>query len=334
MWLLSGGSVQGQQQSVTLLLGGDVMLGNWVTDHLDRDGFDYPFRAVKPVLDSADIRFCNLETPIGTADSTMRTDKTYTFALPPKYREALRHGNFDVVSLANNHILDYGHALADSTLHYLHQLGISGVGYGQSSMNSAEPTILERNGFRVGFLAYSMTFPSDFWATDSTPGTAYPDENNFVRIIESLDAQVDFTVLSFHWGAENSDSTKAYQQVFAHSAIDAGADLVVGHHPHVWQGLEAYRGRLIAYSLGNFCFGSFSKSAVHSGLLEVRAARDSVLAARIHPLNVENVTVRFQPQPLTPDKSGHFFSALTRYSARFDSISVVTVDKNGKISWE
>lgn len=315
------------------MLGGDIMLGNWVTDHLDRDGMDYPFRLLQPLLEKGDIRFCNFEMPIGKADSTNRTDKKYTFTLPPQYLEALNYGRFDIVSLANNHILDYGHTLADSTLQYLHDLGIVTIGYGKDASVAAKPGILERNGIKTGFLAYSMTFPRDFWATDSTAGTAYPDKEHFIKSVKELDNKADFIVISFHWGGENSDSTKAYQQVFAHRAIDAGADLIVGHHPHVWQGLEIYHHRLIAYSLGNLCFGSFSPAAKQSGLLEVHATKDSILSAHIHPLDVENVKVRFQPHILSAEESLKFFGELNRYSARFDSISSVSVRKDGKIIW-
>jgi len=309
------------------------MLSNWVTDHFERSGLEYPFQAIQPMLKNADVRFCNLENPIGTADSTFRTEKTYTFALAPKYRDALTDAHFDIVNLANNHILDFGTHLADSTMYYLNALGIRTVGYGQNSMAAAGPVIFSKDDLAVGFLGYSMTFPREFWATDSSAGTAYPDTHNFIDQIKSLNDQVDFTVVSFHWGAENSDSTKAYQQVFAHRAIDAGADLIIGHHPHVWQGLETYKNRLIAYSLGNLCFGSFSPTAIESGLLEVQAGHDTIYSAKIFPLNVKNVDVRFQPQPMDTVNANHFFRELRRYSARFDTISTLQIQNDGELIW-
>lgn len=317
----------------TLLFGGDVMLGNWVIDHLERDGMDYPFRAVQSILQQADVRFYNLEAPIGTADSLYRSEKTYTFAFPPKYREALKYSGAEVVSLANNHILDYGQMLADSTVHFLQEMGIHGVGYGSDIAAASQPFIHSED-FTIGFLAYSMTFPRSFWATDTSAGTAYPQEEYFTNRVTYTDSIADFTVVSFHWGSENSDSTKKYQQVYAHRAIDAGADVIVGHHPHIWQGLEAYKGRLIAYSLGNYCFGSFSPVALESGLLEVQVTVDSILAARIHPLNVKNVDVRFQPQPMEPTQAGTFFQHVETISARFDSTSYVKIRDNGIVDWK
>lgn len=306
------------------------MLSRWILQYMDHEGFNYPFRGIHSLLMGADIRFCNLEAPIGTPDENQRFDKKYTFALPPAYRQAISLGGFDVVALANNHLLDYGHWLADSTVKYLDALGIKAVGYGADRDEATTPVIIHKQ-MTVGFLAYSMTFPEEFWATDSTPGTAYPFQKYFVPKIRQLDSKVDFTVVSFHWGAEGSDSTKQYQQEFAHQAIDAGADLVIGHHPHVWQGLETYKHRLIAYSLGNLCFGSYSPVATRSGLLEVKIGADTIYTARIYPLNVENTQVRFQPHLLKGPRAQAFFENVRRYSARFDSTSTLQISKQGTI---
>lgn len=319
--------------SRTLLLAGDVMLGNWVTDHMDRDGLDYPFRAVQHLLEKSDLHFFNLENPIGTPDTLDRENKTYTFAMPSRYLNALRYSQVDIVSLANNHILDYGRILADSTTEYLQSLNIRTVGYGAEAFAASSPEIIPGT-VRVGFLGYSMTFPRSFWATDTSAGTAYPTEEYFTSQISLADSLADFTVVSFHWGGENSDSTKQYQQVYARRAIDAGADLIMGHHPHVWQGLEVYKNRVIAYSLGNYCFGSFSPSALKSGMLEIEAGKDTIYRVQIHPLNVKNVDVRFQPQPMSPAAADSFYTELQTISARFDSTSALQIGNNGLLHWD
>ncbi len=306
------------------------MLSNWVMEYMDREGVEYPFANIRPLLQKADLRFCNLEMPIGLSSEQQKAQKTYTFSLPPHYREAVKYGLFDIVSLANNHILDYGASLADSTVAYLQALDIRSAGYGVNRESASNPVIFEK-GLKVGFFAYSMTFPIEFWATDSTAGTAYPDVTHFPRKIREIDSQVDFTVVSFHWGAENSDSTKKYQQDFARRAIDAGADLILGHHPHVWQGLEAYKNRLISYSLGNLCFGSYSLTALQSGLLEVVIGPDTIYSATIHPLNVKNVEVRFQPRPMTRAAAHTFLQDLRRYSMRFDTTSTLKISDEGRI---
>ncbi len=310
------------------------MLSNWVMEHLDNDGLDYPFLGIRDILDKGDIRFCNLEAPIGKHAESQQSDKKYTFALPPRYRKAISYGNFDIVSLANNHILDYSSDLADSTVHYLDELGIKQVGYGHNSYEAPGPVILERKGLRIGFLAYSMTFPREFWASPTNPGTAYPDAVNFGHLVRELEEKVDFTVVSFHWGAENSDSTKHYQQKFARKAIDSGADFIIGHHPHVWQGLEDYKDRLIAYSVGNLCFGSFSPTATKSGLLEVEIGPDVIHSVKIHPLDVYNVRVRFQPRALSESSRIRFFDDLRFYSSRFDSTSTTVIEDDGTVWWK
>jgi len=309
------------------------MLSNWVMEYMDEGGIEYPFANIRSLLEGADVRFCNLEMPIGTSSEQHRAEKKYTFSLPPRYREAVKYGLFDIVSLANNHMLDYGAPLADSTLAYLQALDIRSVGYGGNRGSASDPVILDR-GLRVGFFAYSMTFPIEFWATDSTAGTAYPDMTNFPAKIRAIEPAVDFTVVSFHWGAENSDSTKQYQQDFARRAIDAGADLILGHHPHIWQGLEVYKNRLIAYSLGNLCFGSYSPTALRSGLLEMVIGPDTIYSATIHPLNVKNVEVRFQPRRMKRAAALAFLQDLQRYSTRLDSTGTLRISDQGRILFQ
>ena len=137
--------------------------------------------------------------------------------------------------------------------------------------------------------------------------------------LKAWEDSVDFIVVSFHWGAEKSETPKDYQFFFAHLAIDSGADLVLGHHPHVLQGLEIYKNRLIAYSLGNFAFGSYSRFATDSIILNVYLTDDGLFYARCIPINVDNREVEFQPDFLIGEQGQAVVSKLMKLSLPLNS---------------
>lgn len=163
-----------------------------------------------------------------------------------------------------------------------------------------------------------MTFPTEFYASTDSAGTAYPEPEFMTSTIAALEDSVAFTVVSFHWSAEKLDTPKDYQIYFAHLAIDAGADLVLGHHPHVLQGLELYKNRLIAYSLGNFAFGSYSSEAVDSIILRAYLSEDGLFYAQCVPINVDNREVEFQPTELFGQRRLEVVHKLQKLSANLN----------------
>ena len=282
--------------SISLVAVGDLMLGGSALSIIRQKGANYPFDACRTILQSADIAFGNLEAPFTKGGEPF--DKTFTFRVPPEFGQGVSQAGFDVLSLANNHILDYGMEGLFSTLHVLDSLRIAYCGAGESEEEAESAVVLRRGGFRVGFLAYSMTYPDAFWATKKKGGTAYPYLSRLKKSLYLLQEKTDLIVVSFHWGEELKAKPKPYQRLYAHCAVDWGADLVVGHHPHVLQGLELYKGVLIAYSLGNFVFGSYSRHARESIILKVRFDRQGFLLAEIIPISVCNDEVQFQPRVL------------------------------------
>ncbi len=308
---------------VSIVAGGDVMLGHWTGDYIDRYGADYPFEKIRPLLRDADIAFANLEAPF--ADSGRAVEgKTFTFKVPTRHVSGLVNAGFDVLSLANNHMLDFGLSGLEQTLKTLREAGLHHAGAGLDSAAAWQPAILHTPGGTVAFLAFSMTFPKEFWVTDSTGGTAYPHEPVMIRAIREADRRADYVVVSFHWGTEKKITPNDYQVYFAHRAIDAGADLILGHHPHVLQGLELYRGRLIAYSLGNLAFSAYSRAAVNSMLLKVVLYPEGLLYAKIHPLNVDNIEVEFQPRLAGVERRAAVISHLDTLSYALSFRDVIT----------
>ena len=275
---------------------GDLMMGGSALSIIRTKGSEYPFEPTKSILRTADIAMANLEAPFTLKGEPF--EKTFTFRVPPEFVQGIYDAGLDVLTLANNHILDYGPEGLFSTMALLDSLGIAYCGAGRTIKEAEDGVILQRGHWRIGFLAYSLTYPAEFWATSSKSGTAYPHPQRMEKNIRMLKEEVDLVVVSFHWGGEKMVRPKSYQRRYGHQAIDCGADLVIGHHPHVLQGLELYKDRLIAYSLGNFVFGSYSKNARDSIILKVRYDRQGLLLAEVIPISVFNYDVKFQPRLL------------------------------------
>ncbi len=309
---------------VSLAAVGDIMFGNYTIEYLEKFGNNYPFDSTVAVLSSADATLGNLEGPFTTGGE--KFEKTFNFKIPPKYAAGLMSAGFDVVTLANNHMLDYGITGLKNTLATLDTLGLAHCGAGLDFAAAHRPAILEINGYRVATFGYSLTFPSEFWATGNSGGTCFPEEKLMVSNIRQADSTVDFVVATFHWGAELHNYPKPYQIDIAHKAIDAGADLIIGHHPHVLQGLEVYKNRLIAYSLGNFTFSSHSRKSTESMILKVVLTPNGLLLARVVPLSVDNDVVAFQPRILKGNPAAAVISHLQKFSEPLNATKILDDD--------
>lgn len=312
---------------ISIVSVGDIMIGNHTMAYMERFGFQYPFAATASVIKKGDMALANLESAF-TDDGT-RFEKTFTFKVPPKYGVSLLESGIDVVTLANNHVLDYGLEGLNNTITLLDTIGILHCGAGNTKYDAQQPAIFTANGFRVAVLGYSMTFPEEFFATNSSGGTNYPHEKNLVTNIQRCDTLADITVVTFHWGRESTNFPLSYQRKMAHRVIDLGADLVVGHHPHVLQGLEIYKNRLIAYSLGNYAFSSYSTIARESMILRTCLNKNGLLYAKIYPMLVDNYKISFQPKIVQGAAADTILHHLREYTRAVDAN--LHIDENGFI---
>jgi poly-gamma-glutamate synthesis protein (capsule biosynthesis protein) len=298
---------------VTVLAAGDVMMAGSAFPVLEAEGPDFAFDSTRAAIGAADFSVANLEAPFGTGGRPFR--KTYTFRVPPRFAPALLRAGFDAVNLANNHILDYGPEPFAHTLRLLDSLGIAAFGAGAARASAESGVVLERSGWKAAFLGFSLTYPEEFWASPRRPGTAFAVRERIAARIDSLRGKADLVAVSFHWGKELHSAPEPYQREFAHAAIDAGADLVIGHHPHVLQGFEVYQGKPIAYSLGNFVFGSRSASCRESALFVSRFDSAGFAGAEVVPLCVDARAVRYQPRALRGSEAEALWRSLARLSA-------------------
>jgi poly-gamma-glutamate synthesis protein (capsule biosynthesis protein) len=291
---------------------GDIMLAGSSVKTLERFGYDYPFGATEKILKNADIVFGNLEAPI-TRSGVEFVSKKYRFRQSPHVAGALRNAGFTHLALANNHILDFGETGFNETKRFLEREGIAFFGAGHNLATARKAWFSEIRGVKIAFLAYSLVYPEEFFAGDCRPGTAPGYSSLFTADIRQAKKSADYVIVSFHWGTEGAETPKPYQVAAGHKAIDAGADIVIGHHPHVLQGIEYYGPGIIFYSLGNFAFGSLSRTAASSMIARI-TLDNGIKEVELIPLEVLNSKVRFQPQILAGSRGNAAAKPMYRLS--------------------
>ncbi|ULO05725.1 CapA family protein [Paenibacillus sp. 19GGS1-52] len=241
-------------RTVTLNFAGDAIFSGKVGELLDKKGYAYSYAGLNGLFKQDDLTVLNLETPITTRG--MAANKQYVFKGAPEALDALKAAGVDAVNLANNHTLDQGVQGLEDTLSNLSQRGIPYVGAGLTSKEAYSAQYFERNGIKIAVLGFTRVIPqSDWMAGVSSPGVATVyDSAEGLKAIAQAKKAADLVVVVVHWGKERVEQYDSIQQSLGHSFIDAGADLVIGGHPHVLQGIEPYKGKWIAYSTGNFIF--------------------------------------------------------------------------------
>lgn len=283
--------------TVRLVFVGDVMLDDGPGRTIAAGGD--PLAAVDALLRDADARIGNLECPIARAGTPL-DNKIYTFRADPSVLRVLV-GRFDALSVANNHSGDQGQAAFIETLDHLRAAGIRAFGGGANLAQAHAPLWIERKGLRIAVLGYNEFKPRRFEAGADWPGIAWSEDSHVVADIRAARAAGADVVIPFmHWGWERETEPGARQRALAQRMIEAGADAVVGTHPHVTQGAQLVRGRPIVWSLGNFVFDSFTTKETTTGwLLRLEVDRRGVVRL---DTQVVRMDAAGSPQPV--DEAG------------------------------
>jgi poly-gamma-glutamate synthesis protein (capsule biosynthesis protein) len=260
---------------------GDVNLGDGPGGMIDRFGSDYPWRSVAARTAAADIAFANLECAVSTRGSPQA--KQFVFRGSPRALGPMsRLAGFDVVNLANNHAGDYGDAALLDTLRHVRDAGMRPVGAGATEAEAYRPRYMRRLGLRVAFAGFSTILPFEFRALDGDPGTAWGFPERVRATVSRARRHADVVIATFHWGIERDARESPAQRALADVALDAGADAVIGAHPHVLQPIRRLAGeRLVAYSLGNFVFSAATPGTSATGILQVGLGRLGVIRAHL-----------------------------------------------------
>ena len=248
------------------------MLGRTIGDLILEQGYPAPFLHTANTLSSADITIGNLECPI--SDNGQAVQKKYAFRAPKEAAKSLSYAGFDVLSLGNNHSLDYGPDALLDTLSLLDSEKIHAIGAGKDENEAYEPLFMTVNGLRLAFLSFVDVPTTDFdyllWeAGPGQPGIAWAHDEKVQQGVISAKKEADVVIVMFHNGFEFWQKVSDRQQETAKLAIDSGATLVIGSHPHVLQRIESYKNGLIAYSMGNFVFDNFLFPPNYSAILSL-----------------------------------------------------------------
>jgi len=284
------------KRTLSFIAVGDIMLSRTVSDKIRKYGFDYPFAKTSEYLNSADFAFGNLETSI--TDGPRITTGMMSFRADPGVESALKRANIQIVSLANNHAPNFGQKGLLDTFDCLKNVGIKYAGAGENDIEAHQPSIIEYNGIKLAILAYNDTdvVPPSYGAGQNRAGTALMNIVELQNDIKSVKPAVDYVIVSMHSGTEYTPNPNTRQTDFAHAAIDAGAELVIGHHPHVVQTIETYKNKLIMYSLGNFVFDQMWSTETRQGMAAlITITADGVTRAQFHPIMIDDFSQPREP---------------------------------------
>lgn len=293
------GLPEADEALVEVVFVGDVMLSRTVEERMEVYGSRYPFEGVADLLRKADLTIGNLEAPFSLQGQPL--SKRFVFRVDPRHADGLSWAGFDVVTLANNHLLDFGQQSLTQTLDRLGEVGVAYVGAGRSYQEAHRPLVWEGKGTRIAFLAYAATRWKGSHELPTSELGSFAELGTIQEEVRRATELADLVVVVLHLGTEYQVAPDQEQLAASHAAIDAGACLVVGHHSHVVQGWEEYRGGLIAYGLGNFVFDIDVVEASREGaILRVLFSQQGVEAADLIPVRIVDDV---QPQ-LMSDEQG------------------------------
>ncbi len=308
----AGNTEEGSPDRVELTFVGDVLINEYVSSVTELEGYDYLFQKALFHLSESDLTAGNLEYPVTTRGVPVK-GTPYVFKGSPETLPSIVNAGFDIMSLANNHALDQGIEGLRDTMQHLDDAGLAYVGAGNNDTEAYAPVIKEVRGIKIAYVGVSKVIPFTEWKADkNVAGVAESyDIRRATQAIAKAKEQADVVVVLVHWGEERVDRPVSYQFEYAKAYVDAGADLVVGSHPHVLQGFEQYKGKWIAYSLGNFIFSTNPKDAgAETGVLDASCTKDGACELQFYPM----ATVRAQPTPLEGEAAKALLDRLSSIS--------------------
>ena len=310
------------EDEVTFSAVGDVLLDRGIRNWIRREGLNYPFANVAEYIRGRDIAFCNLECQVSSHGEPL--EKLYTFRGDINYLDAVGAAGFDILSLANNHSLDFGRDALLDTIYEINVRGMRPAGAGKNRLQASIPAFIKKKGIRFAFIASNQIVTVGIQADPRKPSSWDAPVDEIIRIVKLVRPFVEYVVVSLHWGVEFSAKPGKKQVGDAHKIIDAGADIVIGHHPHTIQAIEIYKNCIILYSLGNFLFDQHEPPGNVGMIFECAFTREGIKEAALIPV----LTQRCRPGFLAEEESRAVLEGLKVISSGSYSKGVF---KEGKI---
>ncbi|MFC5774370.1 CapA family protein [Ectobacillus antri] len=259
------------EAEISIAFAGDTMFDWQLRPVIERNGADYPFQYVKKEIEAADYAFVNLESAF-TERNEKYPGQLFWIKSHPSTLQAIKNTGFDIVSLGNNHTLDYGQAGMIDTIKYVENMGFKYIGVGRNETEAYTAKEVVIKGKKFKFLSFVRFMPDSAWvATGDKPGVAGGyDLNKVTNTIRAQKGDADYLIVYMHWGVEKTNRPAPYQKEYATQMKAAGADVIIGSHPHWLQGFEYYGDMPVAYSLGNFLFPDYvSGHSAETGVLTI-----------------------------------------------------------------
>jgi len=304
---------------LTIVLGGATAPTDAARELIWRHGYEYPFAATLDILREADLALVNLEAPVTFNRDPLPLFKNYSYQIHPAALPAMVWAGVSGVSLANNHLIDYGVQGVLDTLDNLRQARITAFGAGRNAREARRGVVFDLAGTRVGVLSYLEDSFMDAiyvrsFAGPRRPGCARLELSHLEADLARMRRAADVVIVSVHWGRNYTGPT-LLQRFYGRRLIESGADLVVGHHPPLHHPVGMHRGRPILYSLGNYAFGTPGHDELRYGLLaRLRLAHRRITRVELIPLLVQNSLVNFKPERLVGAEAEAMLQELTRAS--------------------
>ncbi|MBS4198473.1 CapA family protein [Bacillus sp. FJAT-49732] len=313
----------------TATMAGDVMMGRNVEYVTNRYGQDYLFRYVKPYLESSDYVVSNFEHPVVLQDGYTKAEKYIHLKTSKESVETLKNLNFSAVTIANNHLKDYGKRGLVDTLNTFKEVGLDAVGAGLDLEDSKKISYQTKNNVKVALLGFTDSFTKGARALELRSGVLAADPEIFLPLINEAKMNADLVIVNVHWGQEYDNEAHPRQKEIAKAMVDAGADIIVGHHPHVLSSVEVYKNSVIFYSLGNFVFDQGWTRTRDSAIVQYKLHSNGKAKIEVTPLRIREAT----PKPI--GKLGYFhaqkiFRTLTKDTPNKDEWKI----ENGKLTYE
>lgn len=277
--------------SVKIAFAGDTTQSDVFAEATSWRSMRYPFEDVNDIFSGADISFVNLETCVSNRGESEKKEG-YGFQTLPEYLQVYTEAGIDLVSVANNHVRDFGMDALDDTFTNLDAYGIGYIGAGRDITEAEKMIVYEVNGVKVGFTALNMINMNPTWyATDECAGINcidFADCDRYLSLISEYDKQCDVLFVSVHWGVEYTNAITEEQEQFGHMLCDSGADIILGHHSHTLQPIEYYNGSMIFYSLGNFLFYKMDDEAGKTAIFEIEIDKNGFVSGKLSPVFITN----------------------------------------------
>ena len=275
--------------TAVLRFGGDTTMSDFFGTYTDTYGMNYLWEDVSALTNSADYAFVNLETSVSERGQSVKPTG-FGFRSNPKHLQAYVNAGIDMVMLANNHVLDYGIDAFSDTITNLNNYNIKYVGAGENYTEASAVKYVDIKGIKIGFFDADAILPKDYWDATEKEGGVMPFSSDYYdkvyQIINDANSKCDKLIVLLHWGVEYTNIPTSSQVEVAHKLVDSGADIIIGGHPHVLQGIEYYKNVPIYYSIGNFIFYKNNDDAGLTGLFEIELDKNNIISSKVYPINI------------------------------------------------